>query len=110
MTLPDFAAAYRKACRRMDWITLAGNAFGALLAYVFLSLLFPVFAAVIIGGASLSGGRGTAIGTLSGALLLAIIQDGLALLSVGAYLQQFVQGTVTIGAVVLDRFTAGRRR
>ena len=75
-----------------------------------LSLLFPVFAAVIIGGASLSGGRGTAIGTLSGALLLAIIQDGLALLSVGAYLQQFVQGTVTIGAVVLDRFTAGRRR
>lgn len=74
------------------------------------SLLFPVFAAVIIGGASLSGGRGTAIGTLSGALLLAIIQDGLALLSVGAYLQQFVQGTVTIGAVVLDRFTAGLRR
>ena len=42
MLLPDFAPAYRKACRRMDWITLAGNAFGALLAYVFLSLLFPV--------------------------------------------------------------------
>jgi ribose/xylose/arabinose/galactoside ABC-type transport system permease subunit len=75
-----------------------------------LSLLFPVFAAVIIGGASLSGGRGTAIGTLSGALLLAIIQDGLALLSAAAYLQQFVQGTVTIAAVVLDRFTAGLRR
>jgi ribose/xylose/arabinose/galactoside ABC-type transport system permease subunit len=75
-----------------------------------LSLLFPVFAAVIIGGASLSGGRGTAIGTLSGALLLAIIQDGLALLSAAAYLQQFVQGTVTIAAVVLDRFTATLRR
>lgn len=75
-----------------------------------LSLLFPVFAAVIIGGASLSGGRGTAIGTVSGALLLAIIQDGLALLSVGAYLQQFVQGAVTILAVVLDRFTAKLRR
>lgn len=74
------------------------------------SLLFPVFAAVIIGGASLSGGRGTAIGTLSGALLLAVIQDGLALLSVGAYMQQFVQGTVTIAAVVLDRFTARFRR
>ena len=75
-----------------------------------LSLLFPVFAAVIIGGASLSGGRGTAIGTLSGALLLAIIQDGLALNAVGAYLQQFVQGAVTIAAVVLDRFTNSRRR
>ena len=43
-------------------------------------------------------------------VLLAIIQDGLALLSVGAYLQQFVQGTVTIAAVVLDRFTASLRR
>ena len=75
-----------------------------------ISLVFPVFAAVIIGGASLSGGRGTAIGTLSGALLLAIIADGLALLSVGAYLQQFVPGAVTIAAVVLDRFTAELRR
>ncbi len=74
------------------------------------ALLFPVFAAVIIGGASLSGGRGTAIGTVSGALLLAIIQDGLALLTVGAYMQQFVQGSVTIAAVVLDRFTASFRR
>lgn len=75
-----------------------------------LSLLFPVFAAVIIGGASLAGGRGTAIGTLSGALLLAIISNGLALLAVGAYLSQFVSGAVTIAAVVLDRFTQALRR
>ena len=75
-----------------------------------LSLLFPVFAAVIIGGASLSGGRGTAIGTLSGALLLAIIANGLALLSAGSYLQQLRLGAVTIAAVVLDRFTQSLRR
>ncbi len=75
-----------------------------------LSLLFPVFAAVIIGGASLAGGRGTAIGTVSGALLLAIISNGLALLAAGAYLSQFVLGSVTIAAVVLDRFTQGLRR
>ena len=75
-----------------------------------LSLLFPVFAAVIIGGASLAGGRGTVIGTLSGALLLAIISNGLALLAAGAYLSQFVLGSVTIAAVVLDRFTQGLRR
>ena len=75
-----------------------------------LSLLFPVFAAVIIGGASLSGGRGGAIGSLSGALLLSIIANGLALLSVGAYLTQFVSGSVTIAAVVLDRFTLSHRR
>jgi len=75
-----------------------------------LSLLFPVFAAVIIGGAALSGGKGTAIGTLSGALLLAIISNGLALLAAGAYLSQFVLGGVTIAAVVLDRFTNSLRR
>ncbi len=74
------------------------------------SLLFPVFAAVIIGGASLMGGRGTAIGTLLGALLLAIIANGLALLSAGAFLSNFVAGTVTIAAVVLDRFTQTLRR
>lgn len=73
-------------------------------------LLFPVFAAVIIGGASLAGGRGTAIGTLSGALLLAIIANGLALLSAGSYLSNFVSGAVTIAAVVLDRFTQSLRK
>jgi ribose/xylose/arabinose/galactoside ABC-type transport system permease subunit len=73
-------------------------------------LTFPVFAAVIIGGASLSGGRGTAIGTLSGALLLAIIANGLALLSAGSYLSNFVSGAVTIAAVVLDRFTQSLRK
>jgi ribose/xylose/arabinose/galactoside ABC-type transport system permease subunit len=72
-------------------------------------MTFPVFAAVIIGGASLSGGRGTAIGTLSGALLLAVIANGLALLSVGSYLSQFVSGGVVIAAVILDRFTQGLR-
>ena len=49
-----------------------------------LSATFPVFAAVIIGGASLSGGKGTVIGTLGGALLLAELQLGLSILSPGA--------------------------
>jgi ribose/xylose/arabinose/galactoside ABC-type transport system permease subunit len=74
------------------------------------SLTFPVFAAVIIGGASLAGGRGTAIGTLSGALLLALIANGLALLSAGSYLSNFVSGAVTIAAVVLDQATQRLRR
>ena len=61
-----------------------------------------MFAAVIIGGASLSGGKGTVIGTLGGGLLLAELQLGLSILSPGAYVQQIFLGAVTIGAVALD--------
>ncbi len=67
-----------------------------------LSYTFPVFAAVIIGGASLAGGKGTMIGTMAGALLLAELQQGLALLSPGPHVQQLFLGFVTIGAVALD--------
>ena len=74
------------------------------------SLLFPVFAAVIIGGASLSGGRGTVIGTLLGALLLAILTNGLAVLRADTFAQQMLIGSVTIGAVVLDQLTRRRGR
>lgn len=78
-----------------------------------LSSTFPVFAAVIIGGASLSGGKGTVIGTIGGALLLAAITTGLALLSLGAYANQLFLGIVTIVAVALDVFLtrlSARRR
>jgi ribose/xylose/arabinose/galactoside ABC-type transport system permease subunit len=67
-----------------------------------LSYTFPVFAAVIIGGASLSGGKGTIVGTIGGALLLAELQQGLALLTPGPHVQQLFLGFVTIGAVALD--------
>lgn len=67
-----------------------------------LSYTFPVFAAVIIGGASLTGGKGTVIGTMGGALLLAELSRGLALLSLGAHVQQLFLGAITIGAVALD--------
>jgi ribose/xylose/arabinose/galactoside ABC-type transport system permease subunit len=72
-------------------------------------LLFPTFAAVIIGGASLSGGRGSVAGTIAGALLLAVLANGVALLAAGSFAQQVLLGAVTIGAVLLDRFTQRRR-
>jgi ribose/xylose/arabinose/galactoside ABC-type transport system permease subunit len=67
------------------------------------ALLFPTITAVIIGGTALQGGQGSVIGTLLGALLLAVLANGLAVVGAGAFMQQMLLGAVTIGAVVLDQ-------
>ncbi|MFE0315982.1 ABC transporter permease/substrate-binding protein [Streptomyces albogriseolus] len=59
-------------------------------------------AAVVIGGASLAGGTGKASGTLIGALILAVLRNGLNLLSVSAFWQQVVIGVVIALAVLFD--------
>ncbi|MFC9928790.1 substrate-binding domain-containing protein [Streptomyces sp. NPDC127190] len=59
-------------------------------------------AAVVIGGASLAGGTGKASGTLIGALILAVLRNGLNLLDVSAFWQQVVIGVVIALAVLLD--------
>lgn len=59
-------------------------------------------AAVVIGGASLAGGVGKASGTLIGALILAVLRNGLNLLSVSAFWQQVVIGVVIALAVLFD--------
>jgi ribose transport system permease protein len=64
-----------------------------------------VIAAAVIGGISLSGGRGTILGAIIGSLLMGILRNGLVLLNVSAYWQQVAIGIVIILAVVLDRKT-----
>ncbi len=71
-------------------------------------LELQVIAAVVIGGSSLFGGKGTMMGTLVGVLLISVINNGLILLNVNPFLVQFVQGALIFVAVLLDAAN-GRR-
>jgi inositol transport system permease protein len=59
-------------------------------------------AAAVIGGTSITGGSGSAIGVLVGALIIGIINNGMALLNVNVYLEQVFTGLIIIGAVAID--------
>ncbi|ARK85504.1 sugar ABC transporter permease [Burkholderia pseudomallei] len=59
-------------------------------------------AAVVIGGTSLSGGQGGVVGTLFGALLIGVINNGLNLLGVSSYYQQIAKGLIIVLAVLID--------
>ncbi|MCC6286848.1 MAG: ribose ABC transporter permease [Chitinophagaceae bacterium] len=63
-------------------------------------------AAVVIGGTSLLGGRGSIAGTVIGVLIIGVINNGLDLLNVSSYYQQIIKGIIIIGAVLLDRKNA----
>lgn len=62
-----------------------------------------VIAAVVVGGTSLSGGKGTMLGTLTGAFIIAVIQNGMNLTNVESYTQKVVLGAVILGAVLVDK-------
>jgi ribose transport system permease protein len=69
-----------------------------------------VIAAVVIGGTSLFGGKGSMVGTFVGVLLIGVINNGLTLLNVSSFWVQFVQGALIFLAVLLDSFNTGRLR
>ena len=65
-------------------------------------------AAVVIGGASLYGGRGSIVGTLIGVLIMVMIRNGLNLLNVSPFWQGSAIGAVIIAAVLVERLLSSR--
>lgn len=64
-------------------------------------LEFDAIAAVIIGGTSLFGGKGSMVGTLLGVLLITVLSNGMVLLGLNPYAQQVVRGAVVVAAVLV---------
>jgi ribose transport system permease protein len=60
-------------------------------------------AAVVIGGTSLAGGRGRLFGTFIGILIIGVLNNGLNIIGVSAFYQQFIKGLVILFAIILDR-------
>jgi len=68
----------------------------------------PIIAAVVIGGGSLSGGRGSVLGTLAGAAMMTTIQTGCSLLGAPNRMQDIILGAVIVAAVTLDQYRQRR--
>jgi ribose transport system permease protein len=60
-------------------------------------------AAVVIGGTSLTGGKGSIAGTVLGAVIIGVLNNGLVLLNVSPFWQQVVKGGVILAAVIIDK-------
>jgi ribose transport system permease protein len=74
-----------------------------------IGLELEVIAAVVIGGASLSGGEGTVLGSLAGAMLMEVIRTGFTHVGVHNWVQEMATGGIILAAVVLDRVNRPRR-
>lgn len=81
---------------------------GAISADQGADMIFTVFAAAVIGGISLDGGRGTMFGALSGVLLLGVVTNLLTLAQVSSFWIQAIQGAIILFALMIARLTTGR--
>jgi ribose transport system permease protein len=68
-----------------------------------------VIAAAVIGGASLSGGKGSILGAILGAILLSVVSSSLALLNVSVYWQDIIRGSILLAAVTFDHYLVKRQ-
>ncbi len=73
-------------------------------------LIFTVFAAAVIGGISLDGGKGTMFGALTGVLLLGVVQNLLTLAQVPSFWIQAIYGAIILGSLMVARFASGQNQ
>ena len=71
-------------------------------------MIFTVFAAAVIGGISLDGGKGTMFGALTGVLLLGVVQNLLTLAQVPSFWIQAIYGAIILGSLMVARFAGGQ--
>ncbi|MDU0354940.1 ABC transporter permease [Paraglaciecola aquimarina] len=81
---------------------------GGLQSDIGIGLEFTVIAAVILGGTKLSGGSGTVVGSVIGAIFLVLIDNGLNMLNASPYVYDTVRGVVLLVAVIVDRLSEVR--
>jgi ribose transport system permease protein len=89
-------------CAGLGGLILAGRV-GAVSSDQGVNIEFTVITASVLGGTNLYGGRGSILGSLIGAVLLVMIDDGLNLISASPYIYDTVRGAVLVGAVMIDR-------
>ena len=67
-------------------------------------------AAVVLGGTSLSGGRGTVTGSIIGALIIGVLNDGLVMVGVSSFWQTAIKGMVVVLAVIIDQYQLKKKK
>ena len=116
----DAARAAGIRVERVVWVVfIVGSILAALAGILFVGrlgsiaagqgagMIFRVFAAAVIGGISLNGGRGTLFGALTGVLVLVLIDNVMVYGGVPPVWEQFLDGVIILGALVVSRFTSG---
>ncbi len=81
--------------------------YGSIAASQGQGMIFQVFAATVIGGVSLNGGRGSVFGALTGAVTLKLIDNVLNFAGAPPVWEQFLDGVIILGALVISRFASG---
>jgi ribose transport system permease protein len=98
-----FVFAFIGLCGGMSGIMLSSNS-GAGIPSASNGIEMEVISAAILGGTSLAGGKGKISGTILGVLILAVLGNGLNMMSVPSFYQQVIRGCVLIVAVVFDQY------